>query len=401
MSLKSIMSAMAEELAAMRSGHFPPYHKMAVAVAVITTVVFAVIFAHGAVFEGRIKVIDLDHTPYSQALINEIDSSSYIEVTQVLHYPADVVALTRNDACLGVLYIPDGFTKKLQGQTEAVNLGYFADYTNEPQNAEVMETLNEITGMHSALLAVNNVADDLALTEQTAQAKLTPLSLKIRRLFNPTFSATNSTIVSFIYFFSSLFLGLTLLMIPGRLRVTNRWNSCILGSGPLELMARVVPYAFFYTTAITVLTAILVLCGQLRFAGSYLAYLPSIFMTGLCFGLMALLYAWKCPDPGAGASLMIFLVPPGFILGGATMAIGIMPHWAEMASHVFPLVWQYSFWRDFAQRGSSLASMLEVYGWYLGYISVLGLLICLRFNAERKALARRSPAQESEAGSQA
>lgn len=208
---------------------------------------------------------------------------------------------------------------------------------------------------------------------------LSPMQLKNRHLFNPTNTATNSTSIAFVYFFSSLFYGLATLMVVGRLKVTGAWDQAVFNRGPLALMCRMVPYAFFYTTGITVVSALLVTFGQLRFEGNYFAYLPTIFMTGLAFGWLALILSWSTQNPGEGASLMTFLVPPGFILGGATMAVGFLPLWAYYISYAFPLVWQYRFYRDFAMRGQTLAQMLPTYGAYLIFLTVIASVVVLLY----------------------
>lgn len=394
MTLKSFAESVLSEIEAMRSGRFIPYHKLALMAATLTMILFGVIFSHGSVFEGTIEVVDLDHSRLSQNIIDSLNSSSYIKVHQVYHYPVDPVYLTRHDRALGVLYLPKDLEKDVAAGRKSVNIGYFADYSNEAQNAEVLENINEITAIYAGAAEVSlsggkSVVKALSGTEDDSEGS--SLSVKIRRMFNPTFSSTNSTIISFIYFFSSLYLGLTTLMVTGRLRVTGMWDNVVLRQGPLELIARIVPYALIYTTAISVMTALLVCFGQLRFAGCYLAYLPSLFMTGMCFGLLAVIYTWSAADPGHGASLMIFLVPPGFILGGATMAVGVVPHWAFVLSHAFPLVWQYRFWRDMALRGTDFMGMLEIYGMYLAYICVLCLIISLRFYHELKKKSEPMP----------
>ena len=178
-------------------------------------------------------------------------------------------------------------------------------------------------------------------------------------------SATNSTVIGFIYFFSSPSYGLTTLMIVGRLKVTGLWQREVFRRGPGALIARVAPYAFFYTTGITIMTAILTIGGQLRFEGNYFMYVPSIFMSGMGFGMLAIIMSWHTGNPGQGASLMTFLVPPGFILGGATMATGYAAPWAYYASYAFPLVWQYRFFRDVGVRGEEAVHMMSTYGGYL------------------------------------
>ncbi len=96
-----------------------------------------------------------------------------------------------------------------------------------------------------------------------------------------------------------------------------------------------------------------------------------------------MIISWNCGDPGHGASLMIFIIPPGFITGGATMAVGVLPLWAYYASHAFPLVWQYRFFRNFSLRGVDTISSFELYGLLLIYFAVLCLLVILRFEREK------------------
>lgn len=323
-------------------------------------------------------MIDLDASNYSTALIQKINTSPYIEVTQVLHSPMNPEILTAHDRNIGVLYIPKGLEKSLKTGDRTVRLGYFADHSNSAQNAEVLQNLNEYIPELGAELGAEHIAA-LGFGREGTEAVLSPMQLKNRHLFNPTNTATNSTSIAFVYFFSSLFYGLATLMVVGRLKVTGTWDQAVFNRGPLALMCRMVPYAFFYTTGITMASALLVTFGQLRFEGNYFAYLPTIFMTGLAFGWLALILSWSTQNPGEGASLMTFLVPPGFILGGATMAVGFLPLWAYYISYAFPLVWQYRFYRDFAMRGQTLAQMLPTYGAYLIFLTVIASVVVLLY----------------------
>ena len=84
---------------------------------------------------------------------------------------------------------------------------------------------------------------------------------------------------------------------------------------------------------------------------------------------------------------MTFLVPPGFIMGGATMAAGYLPPWAYDLSYACPLVWQYRFWRDFALRGVPTSAMTATYGPYvinLTVIAALEVFVWSRSTAEHR-----------------
>lgn len=365
--MNEILRSIVAEVQAMRSGKFIPYHKMAAAVALIVTVIFSVIFSHSTVFEGRISVIDLDGSKASVQFIHALDASSYIHVQEVIRYPLECDFMLRHDRVLGVLYIPDGFEEALK-RSESSGIKYFADYLNEAQNAEVIET-------------INSVAAAFVTPQGTSAAGI---RTEIRRLYNPAFTATNGTLSAFLLFFSSLYLGLTVLMVPGRLRMSGEWEREVMTHSPLALMARAIPYALFYTTAISVMIALLTTFGQLRFAGNVLLYVPALFLCALSIGWMGFIYAFKATNPGQGAELMIFLIPPGFILGGATMATGVLSHEAWLFSHCFPLTWLYHFQRDLVGRGLSTDQMLPLFGAFLIYLSILGLLLTLRFARERR-----------------
>ncbi|MBW5817494.1 ABC transporter permease [Yersinia kristensenii] len=383
--MQNIVKSMTDEIGAMMSGHVMPYHKVAIVVAAVIALLFSLVFSHSTVFEGKIAVIDLDASHYSTELIQKINTSPYIEVTQVVHSPINPEILTSHDRNIGVFYIPKGLEKSLKTGDSAVRLGYFADYSNSAQNAEVLQNLHEYIPELGAEIGAARISA-LGLGDTQLEAALSPMLLKSRNLFNPTSTATNSTSIAFVYFFSSLFYGLPTLMVIGRLKVTGAWSNAVFNRGPLALMCRMVPYAFFYTTGITIVSALLVIFGQLRFEGNYFAYLPTIFMTGLAFGWLALILSWKTQNPGEGASLMTFLVPPGFIMGGATMAVGFMPLWAYYLSYAFPLVWQYRFYRDFAMRGQTMAEMLPTYGAYLIFLTIIAFVVVLLYYRTQKQI---------------
>ncbi|MCO6546760.1 MAG: ABC transporter permease [Gilliamella sp.] len=380
--MQNIIKSMLEELDAMLSGHFIPYYKVSLGLAAIVSLVFSIVLSHGAVFEGKIAVIDLDGSHYSTELISKVNTSPYIEVTEVIRSPVNPITLVSHDRNLGVLYIPKGLEKSLKKGDQTVRLGYFADDTNDAQNAKVLQSLNEYIPELGAELSVGKVAA-LGLGKEGIEATLSPMQLKTRYMFNPASSSTISTIIYFVYFFSSLTYGLTSLMIIGRLKVTGMWEQTI-ERGLLPLLAKTIPYALFFTTALTLITAILVIFGQLRFDGNYFAFVPSIFMTGLAFGWLGFLLSWNTNNPGEGAGRMIFLVPPGFIMGGSTMAVGIMPIWTYYVSHAFPLVWLFKFFRDFAMRGRSLIDMLATYGAFIIYLTIIAFVVMIFVERAKK-----------------
>lgn len=394
--MNKIIAAADEEFQAMLSGKFIPYHIAAFMMAIMITLIVSVCMRHGEVFEGKIAVIDLDCSHLSTTLIEKLNTSAYVEITEVYHSPVAVRDLTAHDKNIGVLYIPKGLEKELKRKDSTFNLGYFADYSNLGQNGQAIANLSDMI----AVLGAENVAPEIAALAQSSgekvKALLQPMNMVKRELYNPTTSASITFCSAFIYFFSTIILGLTSVMLVGRFKVSMRWNA-ILEAGFACLLARLLPYALIYTTAISLVTSPLIIFGQMRFEGNYFAHLPSIFMTAFSIGVLAMLVTWKTSQPSEGSSRMILIVPPGFILGGSLLASGYMPEWVNTVKFAFPLTWQYEFWRDFSMRGLPLSDMVKSYGQYALYVTVITSLLALIYHKSRNNYFEMKKEEKTEA----
>lgn len=394
--MNKIIAAADEEFQAMLSGKFIPYHIAAFMMAIMITLIVSVCMRYGEVFEGKIAVIDLDCSHLSTTLIEKLNTSAYVEITEVYHSPVAVRDLTAHDKNIGVLYIPKGLEKELKRKDSTFNLGYFADYSNLGQNGQAIANLSDMI----AVLGAENAAPEVAALAQSSgekvKALLQPMNMVKRELYNPTTSASITFCSAFIYFFSTIILGLTSVMLVGRFKVSMRWNA-ILEDGFACLLARLLPYALIYTTAISLVTSPLIIFGQMRFEGNYFAHLPSIFMTAFSIGVLAMLVTWKTSQPSEGSSRMILIVPPGFILGGSLLASGYMPEWVNTVKFAFPLTWQYEFWRDFSMRGLPLSDMVKSYGQYALYVTVITSLLALIYHKSRNNYFEMKKEEKTEA----
>lgn len=393
-----ISRSILEEWTAMFSGRFPPYHKMGIAVALITTAAFSIILSHDVVFEAPVAVIDLDQSRWSAQLIEKLNASPYMQVERVVHSPADPRRMTAHDRVQAVIFIPKDAQASLLRGAQTVRLGTYLDDSNTAQNGELISQLNEITAELSAETAVSRPGGVSALGQTTAgtEALLSPLRMGFRYLANPTGQGATGTVINFLLFFSLMFHGLTSLMIIGRLRVTGVWNASVLSGSLVSLLLRGVPYALIYTTVVTTAISVLTTFGQLRFAGSIWQFVPALFLGAMANTWVAYLLSWNCKNPGEGAGRMIFLVPVGFILGGATMAVGFLHGWVQFASFGIPLVWIFNFWRDIGLRGIDWAGMADLWGCFLGYLTFIALLVGIRFwREEVKMMADRKDAWET------
>ncbi len=368
------LMAMQEESLAMLSGKFIPYHIAAFMMAILTTLIFSITMTHSTVFEGKVAVIDLDSSKFSTTLIESLNTSAYIEITEVYHSAIDVSLLLQHDRNIGVLYIPKGLEKAVLRSDSTFNLGYFADYSNLAQNGQAIANLKKMITQIGSETTGAKISIAQGISAENSKALMLPMDLIDRELFNPTQSSTINICSAFIYFFSSILLGLTMVMLVGRLKITNRWHE-VMHDDVIVLICRIVPYALIYTTAISLVTSAIVVFGQMRFNGNYFMHVPSIFMTAMGIGMLGIMVTWNTTQPGEGGSKMILIVPPGFIMGGALLASGMLPEWVNTVKFAFPLTWQYEFWRDFAYRGTSTLAMLGSYGRYLLYLTALATLL--------------------------
>ena len=271
---RDIADSIYEEISAMMSGHFIPYHKLCFMAAFLTALIFSILFTQMGVIEAPVAVVDLDHSARSAKFIQAVDSSRDIRIASVFHTPVDPVYLTRHDNVVGVMVIPKGFEKGLLNGTTPYNIGYEADMGNPAQNGEVFESLNQIAAQEGIPVNAENLQ---ALGPASAQSSgSSGLTVSIRRLFNPTNSLVPVTIAGFLYFFSGIFFGITTLMLTGRVHVMGQWENAILNRGPSAMIARLIPYALGYTAAVTIMTAGLVLFNCMPFKGNYLAYPESL-----------------------------------------------------------------------------------------------------------------------------
>ncbi len=330
--------------------------------------------------------------------MKKLNASPYIQVERVVHSPADPRRMTAHDRVQAVIFIPKDAQASLLRGAQTVRLGTYLDDSNTAQNGELISQLNKITAELSAERAASRPGGVSALGQTTAgtEALLSPLRMGFRYLANPTGQGATGTVINFLLFFSLMFHGLTSLMIIGRLRVTGVWNASVLSGGLVSLLLRGVPYALIYTTVVTTAISILTTFGQLRFAGSIWQFVPALFLGAMANTWVAYLLSWNCKNPGEGAGCLIFLVPVGFILGGATMAVGFLHGWVKFASFGIPLVWIFKFWRDIGLRGIDWAGMADLWGCFFGYLTFIALLVGIRFwREEVKMMVDRKDAWET------
>lgn len=390
------MRFLKDELAYLFSGKGMPYEKVSIMIAVVVTLLFSTIFSNNYIKEGKIAVIDLDNSKFSHELIDKINASPYMKVGAVLNVPADPKTLFYQDRYLAVVYMPAGLEKNRYDKTSN-SVGVFYDNISSAQSGNVKGALNTILAIENHIIAAPDIQSQ-GLNEEQSAAVISNLSLKERLLFNPNSSTSNATTLGFLFFFGSMFFVFASIGIMARLRMERKWEEQILTGTPVDLLLRFLPYCCFLTVSLFLGLAILRVVGDLVFAGNVLVFFLILFLYVFSLALTCILFGWAAPHPGAAISKMILFLPGGFILGGYTSPTAILPEWAYLLSHVFPLTWMFRFTRDIISRGASFVDISQELGLFLLYIGVLATLFCSFFYRERKAIVDKQTMLENTIG---
>ncbi|MBQ8682763.1 MAG: ABC transporter permease [Selenomonadales bacterium] len=377
------MKSLRDEIEYLLSGMGMPYHKVAMTIAIAVTILFTIAFPLNYAKNAPVAVIDLDNSRLSQTFTEQLGTSPYLDIKTVLHTPTDPETLMYHDEHLAVIYIPRDFEKNRYSLTPN-NIGVFYDNLNIAQTGHLKEGLNEVIGAINAKSGAEHLGA-LGLSKDQTAAVLQSISLKERLLFNPVDAHSNSSTFAFLIFFGSMFLVFATIGMVPRLKLMHRWKSeTERGFG--SLLLRLVPYVVCFTVSILLGFGLTALLGDLSFAGSYPQILAAIILTAVSTAAMSVLIGWGAPNPGVAISRMILFIPAGFILGGASGPLNLVPPAVQFVSNLFPLVWSYRLFRDVAQRGAPLTDCIGEYSAYLCYIAVLTLLLYLRFRRAQQDL---------------
>ncbi len=368
-----MINSLKNEIKYLFSGLGMPYEKVCLIVAIFVTIFFTLYLGNNITRDAAVAVIDLDHSRYSQELVAKIDSSPNMRVTSVVYTTQEPKKFLAQDKNFAVIVLPKDLERNhYSGQ--AASIGLFADNSNTALDGNIRSALNNLVALENSNITVSSGSSGSGMV------------LNERLLFNPASSACNSTVQGFLFMFSSMFFTLATIGMVPRLRETGEWASILKSGNPMVLAIRLLPYMGCLLVALFVGMAVLRLFGDMVFAGTIwefvitqLFYLPAL-------GLLSLLFGWGAANPGVAGGRMVFLIPGGFVFGGATLPISLYPSWVIFSTHFFPLTWEFNFTRDIIIRGSHLWEIPDIIGGFFIYLGIIIAVFCYRFYKEASAL---------------
>ncbi len=367
-----MINSLKSEIKYLFSGLGMPYEKVCLIVAIFVTVFFTIYLGNNVTRDVAVAVIDLDHSRYSQELVSKIDSSPYMRVSSVVYTTQEPKKFLAQDKNFAVIVLPKDLERNhYSGQ--AASIGLFADNSNTALDANIRSALNNLVAMENAdMTAAGGSGGGMVLNE--------------RLLFNPVGSASNGAVQGFLFMFSSMFFTLATIGMVPRLREMGEWEGILKSGNPLVLGIRLLPYMGCLLVALFVGMAVLRVFGDMVFAGNVLEFIVSQIFYLPTLGMLAILFGWGAANAGVAGSRMLFLIPGGFIFGGATFPVSLYPSWVVLSTHVFPLTWEFNFVRDIIIRGSHLWEMPDIIGGFFIYMGIVMAVFYYRFYKNAEAL---------------
>ena len=373
------MNSLVDEIHFLFSGRGMPYEKVALMVASVITVFFTVFLGYNYARDVNVVVIDLDHSRYSQEMVETINSSRHMKVSTVIYTPADPEKFFYEDKAVAVVCLPKDLERDMY-TGQAVNIGLYCDNTNVALTADIQTAMNELAGTINAEAAA-------------AKGQTGGLSVSTRLLFNPSGSTSNSETEGFLFFFSSMFFTFATIGMVPRLKLEHKWEELMERGSPFDLMLRILPYMGCLFTALLLGLAILRLWGDMVVSGNMILFLGLQIFYIWGVGMMSILFGWTAANPGVASSRMILFIPGGFILGGATAPLIFIPGWVQILSHFFPLTWEFHFVRDILMRGAGFSDLMQEIGAFFLYLAAIAIVFCLRFEGVRKKYRTREASE--------
>ncbi|WP_411344647.1 ABC transporter permease [Paenibacillus sp. WLX1005] len=372
------MKALIDEIKLILNGKF--IWIMLIAPLIISSA-FGYVFKNNQLNEAPVAVVDMDHSDYSQQLIEKLDADQYINIKYITYNYMEPNSFLYNEDYFGVIYLPAGIEKS-HAQGGQVNIGLYVDTALATATTYLRNGVTEVINAENSSVAAGKL---VALGVSSAQAAnfTTGLSLQTRLLYNPTNNTLMSSVIGFLNtVFLSILGGATLGIVP-RMREQGVLADAL--RRPLSLVLRVVPYSVIATISMYLVMGCLKQIGGLRFeVNVYELWIPFLMYT-IALSLLCMLVGWSASNPARAAGRITMILLPSFILSGAQIPVALLPPILQNVSHVLPLSWHFKFLRGLGFRGGDLKYFGQEIGGFLILItSFLLIIFLLMLNEMRK-----------------
>jgi ABC-2 type transport system permease protein len=313
-----------------------------------------IVFPYAANFDVKdidLSIIDHDHSPYSQELIQKIQSAGYFRISDVSQTYEEALATVEVDKSDIILEIPLNFERDIV-RNEGASLMISANAVNGNKGGLGSSYLVNIIHDFNA-----EVGTDLG--GEVHRASIPSMELIPLYRYNPT--------LKYEVFMVPALMIMILAMISGFLPALN-----IVGekqSGTIEqmnvtpvkksifILSKLIPYWIIGYIVLTISMAIALFYWGLKPSGSIalIYFFATLFLIAFSgFGLVISNYATTVQQ----AMFMMFFFMITFILmSGLYTPVANMPPWAQLISDISPLKYLIDVLRSIYLKGSNFGDL--------------------------------------------
>ncbi|MEK4660676.1 ABC transporter permease [Priestia sp. FSL H7-0729] len=316
----------------------------------IAAVFFGLMFSRNQLSETPVVVVDEDHSPYSRQLIEEINASQYMKVTNVFPNRLSPDTLLANEKAVAVIFLPDGLQQRKDKGLPS-NIGIWMDNTMPSSLSGIRPAIQEIITTENMTLAVSSLAQT-GMDIESAKALVSPLSQVQRMLYNPNSSYIGTMVIGFVNIIILMLTTGAAGAIAPRLRQEGKLLSA--RTSPFQLWIRALPYVILSTCSSLLSYGMLKQVGHMRFeAAPYIFIVPLLLYTmALC--LLAMLLGYSVRNVSRIGARMSLILYPSFLLTGIQLTPLAFPTFFQVTAWAIPMNWLNRMIRGMAFRHGEL-----------------------------------------------
>ncbi|WP_342570000.1 ABC transporter permease [Paenibacillus sp. FSL R5-0749] len=348
----------------------------------IAAVFFGLMFSRNQLSETPVVVVDEDHSSYSRQLIEEINASQYMKVTNVFANRLSPDTLLANEKAVAVIFLPEGIEQR-KDQGLPSSIGVWMDNTMPSSLSGIRPAIQEIITTENMTLAVSRLAQT-GMDIESAKALVSPLSQAQRMLYNPNSSYIGTMVIGFVNIIILMLTTGAAGAIAPRLRQEGKLISE--GSSPFQLWIRVLPYVILSTCSSLLSYGMLKQVGHMRFEAAPYVFIIPLLLYSMALCLLAMLLGYSVQNVSRVGARMSLILYPSFLVTGIQLTPLAFPTFFQVTAWGLPMNWLNRMIRGMAFRHGELTFYSVELGACILIIGLASLGIGLFLRRESQVL---------------
>ena len=324
-----------------------------------------------------ISVVDMSHTPSSQQLIDEMNSTPNIVVAYEVGGMQEAKQLLFDREIYGIAYIPSDYENRLL-RGESTYVAMYLDASYMLAYRQVLEALTTTIFASDAIVEFEQLlSHDTPATQ--AKAMVQPIIYEAHSLFNPSLCYGTFVMPPALI----LILQQTLLIGIGMIGGTRRRQTITQASTLKTILGRSVAYFSLYAIiCLYLFTVHYRLYGYpINGRAGEIAISISIYLLACIFAAIALSTLFCRRE--TPLLLLLWISIPLLMISGISFPAEAMPSWVQAISKIFPSTFGIQGFVRLQTMGASLSEVLTE-------VESLAILTVIYFTAAYIAIERQS-----------